>query len=399
MHLQSRVSALLHLSPPVLSAYVDVNPGNPRNQSTPRGYMTWLKAAGQAVAKQLPASARKHFRRQLRRIEEYLRRVRPRSRSLVVFAGPQVWEAIPLQVEVAEELHWGKPSLKHMAWLLDEHRPRGAVVIDGSGARFLRFWMGTVDQDLNLPFSLDVSSWRKPHLVGPSTPGVSKQYGVHRDRVDSRTAEQRSRFLKQLVPRIVDWSIDGQISPVVLVGEADEIDTVLNGVPADFRTQIASLPKLLPQIAESELGKRLRPLLNRWEREYENAIVKELVSEQHSRPAVTGLDRTLDRLQRGQARELVVARGFTGSVQQCTNCGWIDSSDDSVCPICSSKRQPRTLRTVLPELAGSLSVPIEVVAGDAAKKLRAAGGIGAWLRTGRTRSFQKTNVPLLSRAG
>ena len=51
--------------------------------------------------------------------------------------------------------------------------------------------------------------------------------------------------------------------------------------------------------------------------------------------------------------------------------------------MCGSERRPRSLRTVIPELASLQGVPIEVVSGTAAKKLRAVGGIGAWLRTNR----------------
>lgn len=399
MSLGSKLSRLTNVSPPVLTAYLDVNPGNERNQSAPPGYVRWLKSAGQALRKELPRPEQKTFQAQLKRIDKYLRTTRSRSRSLVVFAGPQLWEVIPLQVDVGEELHWGKPSLQHLAWILDEHRLRGAVLIGGSGARFFRFWLGTVAEDPAFDFALDISSWRKPHLVGPSTPGVSKRTGVQRDLVGSRAAKQRLHFLGQLARRIVDWSDEGQISPIVLVGDAEEIETVLKTVPAAWRHQMIAHPKLLSRISPSEAGKQLLPALNRWERDYERRLVEELMSGEGSHQAVTGLDQTLDKLQRGQVRELVVARGIAGSVQQCTNCGWVDRSADPRCAICGSERQPRTLRTILPELASSLAVPIEVVAGEAAKKLRTTDGIGAWLRTARARPDQKANVPLLSQTG
>ena len=172
MSLDSKLSGLSHLPPPVLTAYLDVNPANPRNQGTPRGYVTWLKSAGQAFGKELPRDARKAFRIQLKRIEDYLSTHRPRGRGLLVLAGLHVWEMLPLQVNVTEELHWGKPSLQQMIWVLDEHRPRGAILIDGSGGRFFRFWLGTVTEDEAAAFFIDYSSWRKPHLVGPSTSAV-----------------------------------------------------------------------------------------------------------------------------------------------------------------------------------------------------------------------------------
>src|SRR5688572_29546275 len=124
MPLKMRLSGLPQLPPPVLTAYIDVNPGNPRNQGS-RGYLTWLRSTGQALVKELPRNAQAAFRSELKRIETFLITERPRCRALVVLAGPNVWDVVPLQVDVSEELHWGKPSLQQMTWVLDEHRPRG----------------------------------------------------------------------------------------------------------------------------------------------------------------------------------------------------------------------------------------------------------------------------------
>lgn len=398
MSLASKIAVLAHLPPPILTAYLDVNPSYPRNQSTPRGYIRWLKSAGQELSRELPLDSQKPFRLQLRRIDRYLKTARSPSQSLVILAGPQVWEVIALQVEVTEELHWGKPSLHQMTWILDEHRPRGAVVIDGTGARFFRFWLGTVDETPQYAFSFDVSSWRKPYLVGPSTPGVSKQHGIQRDRVSARAAAQRQHFLKKASHRIAEWAKDANISPIVLVGSAEEIESITKTLPAELRTKIVPLPKALPQVLRTELSKRLKPILNRWEREYEAQVVEEVAAGVASGQTVIGLQHTLDRLQKNQLRELVVARGLRGSAQQCSSCGWIDESSETTCTICGSNRQTRTLRTLLPELASTYSVPIEVVAGKAGTTLLARGGIAGWLRSARKPSAHKSNMPVLSAA-
>jgi len=394
----AKIASLPHVPPPVLTAYLDVNPSNPRNQSTPRGYLKWLKSAGQALGHKVPPEARKLFRAQLRRITRHLAMSRPRTRALVLFSGPKVWEEIPLQVEVTDELHWGKPSLQQMAWLLDEHRPRGAVVVDGNSARFFRFYLGSVAEDPPYSFSMDVSSWRKPYLVGPSTPRVSKQSGIERDRVAARVAQQRNHFLRVVSQRMTQWAKDADLSPVVLIGSGNEIDAIRNSVPGEFRRYLVAFPKALPQTSSVEISKRLQPLLERWEREYENKLVNEIIASQGSGQSVIGLDETLDRLQRGQVRELVIARGLKGSVERCAKCCWVDRSATPACPVCGSRRETRTLRTLLPELAGEHSVPMEVVAGGAAKVLASRGGIAAWLRTARGRAQKKPNIPLLFRA-
>jgi peptide subunit release factor 1 (eRF1) len=380
MSLADTLANLPHLPPPVLTAYLDTNPSNPRNQGARRGYVTWLKTAARNLRNELPKEAGKTFRAQLNRIQDYLQTERPGARGLVVFAGPKVWQVAPLQVEVAEELHWGKPSLQQMMWVLDEHRPRGAIVIDGAGARFFRFWLGKVTEDEAAAFHVDYSSWRRPHLVGPSTSAVSKQHGVQRDRVAHRAEAQRDRFSRALRARIERWAAEEQVSPFVLVGDATETEALIESMPATLRTQVATLSKSLPHISASNAKAKLAPLLRRWERDHEATLVEDLISSQGARRAVTGLDETLALLQEGRVRQLVVSRGLSGLLRECLKCGRMDRSADPVCASCGGDRRSRSIRTVIPELASQQEVPVEVVSGDAAKKLRAAGGVGAWLR-------------------
>lgn len=375
----SAVSRLPHLAPPVLTAYLDTNPANPRNQSTPRGYMIWLKSAGQALAREQRPDLQKQVRRELGRLAAHIRGNFAQSRGLVVFAGPDVWEELRLQVPVRDELHWGKPSLQQLAWVLDEHRVRGAVLVDPTGARFFRFWLGRVTEDEHVALSIDKSQWRIPHLVGPSTSGVSKQYGVQRNRVSAREQAQRERFASELAKRIARWMTQQEISPVVLVGEPKQIEGVRAAMAERSREQVVLLPKVLPRTSPADVQRELEPVLREWERKYEVEEVESLLSAHDPARAVLGIDETLHQLQRGRVRELVIARGLKGTARQCLNCGWVDRSGDPVCPLCGSERRSRTLRTVIPELASAFGVPMEIVAGDAATRLRDAGGIGAWL--------------------
>jgi hypothetical protein len=329
----------------------------------------------------MAARDRKLFRRQLARVDHYLRTGRPRSRGLAVFAGAKTWQTIPLQVEVAEELHWGKPSLQQMLWVVDEHRPRGVVVIEGSRARFFHLWLGSITEDKTAAISANTPAGRKKYLVGTSHPGVFKRHGFQRDRAADQKAAERSRFAREVAQRIASWGEERRISPIVLAGSNDLMDATVNAMAPDFREQIAVVRKALPRISPSEVKAKLGPTLKRWERDYEVSLVDALIAARGASTVAIGLDRTLAELQNGRARELIVARGMTGSVRQCVRCGRIDRSADPACPVCGGGRRPRTLRTVLPELASLHAVPVEIVAGRAAEKLRAAGGIGAWLRT------------------
>ena len=136
----------------------------------------------------------------------------------------------------------------------------------------------------------------------------------------------------------------------------------------------------LPHLAASKLQERIAPEITRWKREEELKLVSRMLNLRNGSRAVVGMDETLAQLQLGGTRELVVARGLGGKLKQCARCGWVDRSADRVCASCGGERRVVALRAVLPELARKYGVPVEVVAGEAGRQLRDAGGLGAWLR-------------------
>lgn len=391
MPVAALIARMAHLPAPVLTAYLDTSPAKPTNQNSPRGYATWLKSSGRELAQGLSPEARRQLQRQLRRVQSYLDGSVSFRRGLVLFAGSDVWEQLQMQASVRNELHWGKPSLQQMAWVLNAHRARGVVVMDHEGASFFRFWLGSVVEDREVAVFLDRSSWRTPHLVGPATPGVQKRHGVQRDRVTARMEAQRRRFAADLARRIARWSKREQISPVILVGQRRQIELVLAALPEKLRDTVALVPRIVPRDSASRIQRELAPVLEDWERQYEQRKVRELVSAHSPARAAVGVDETLDQLQRGRVRELVVARGFKGSARQCLNCGWVSRTADPVCLLCGGETRSRTLRTAVPELATAFGVPMEIVAGEAAHRLHEVGGIGAWLGV-RKRPIRKVLV-------
>jgi hypothetical protein len=124
------LESLTQLPSPTLTAYLETSPADSRNLRHPPGYLIWLKSQAKDLEGEIPEGERKTFRQQVERLEQQLTDNPPHARSLVIFAGPEVWQAIPLQVETEDELSWGPPSLTQMQWLVDEHRLCG-VLLDG----------------------------------------------------------------------------------------------------------------------------------------------------------------------------------------------------------------------------------------------------------------------------
>jgi hypothetical protein len=377
-------TALIHslpqLAPPVLTVYLDTSPAKARNQGHPPGYRIWLKSRAQVLLKRIPRSEWKHFRAAAKRIEDRLASSPPREKGLAVFAGPKAWEWIPLQVDVEDEMHWGRPSLVQMLWLLDEHQPAGAVVVDRSGARFFQFHLGAVKEREKDAFKIDISQWRKKHMMPPAHPGVHKTRGAERDTFTQRVEAHYEKLYRAAAERIRAWAQREKLAPLFVVGPNEVAEPVWRKLPRALRERSALVKSDHMKLTPAALRDRLDPEIIRWKRAHELAEVSRLLDNPNGSRAVTGVDDTLRRVQQGEARALLVVRGLGGRLRQCLGCGWVDRSGDRVCPACGGERRTVAFRAALPELARRYGVPVEVVAGEAGRKLREAGGVAAWLR-------------------
>ena len=97
--------------------------------------------------------------------------------------------------------------------------------------------------------------------------------------------------------------------------------------------------------------------------------------------AVATLAKTLEALHEKRVRELLYSQGFGGSGSVCPNCHALFAADAGNCRFCDVLLKPTddlVENVVGTALAGGSSV--EQLRGDAAKKLKAAGGIGAFLK-------------------
>jgi hypothetical protein len=189
---------------------------------------------------------------------------------------------------------------------------------------------------------------------------------------------QYGRFARSLATRVRRWAERHGIRPVLLAGPAEMVEAVFAELPEAFRERAALVRENLSYLSPAELHARLEPALERWKREHEDARVEALLGDGASRTAL-GLDETLAYLQEGRVRELVIARGIGGTVRQCERCGRVDVSAGPTCPNCGGARHRVPVRAAIPDLARRHGVPVEVVAGRAAKRLSEAGGVGAWL--------------------
>jgi hypothetical protein len=374
------VEALPKIPAPVLTVYLNTTPTDHRNLRNPPRYLIWLKTQAKALEEGMPKAELRTFRELLQRVEEFLTQNPPQTRSLAIFVGPDYWQAFVLRVDAHDEIFWGLPELSPLLWLMEEHHLAGVVLADRNGVRLYRYWMRELAQEHKEAPKINVWEWRRKDLKPPSNPGVEMLRGSHRDAFEHRMEAQYARFYAAEVEHIRKWVERWDLEPVFLAGPPKLAEIVWNDLPKALKARTVLVREDLAHLPAGEFEARVESELHRWQRQYERSLIDRLLDGSGERRAVLGVDLTLVGLQEGLTRDAVVVRGIEEQVRQCTNCGWTDRADGSVCAACGGARLLTELRAVLPQLVKRYKVPLEVIADDAGDRLRKAGGIGALLR-------------------
>src|SRR5512135_3220259 len=123
------IQSLPELPAPLLTIYLDTNPTKQMIRGLKPDYVTRFESQAKLIAQAVPTGDLPLFLEQVQRAGTYLREHPLQCRGVIIFAGLDTWELIPLQVDVEDEVRWGTPALAQLFWLLDEHKPHGIVVV------------------------------------------------------------------------------------------------------------------------------------------------------------------------------------------------------------------------------------------------------------------------------
>lgn len=367
-----------HLPAPLLTVYLDSNPGKASNRGPSPEYLTWLNSAGKAIAPGIPPGEQKSFSEQWGRVRAFLRDRPITPRGAVIFAGANLWNNLALEVDVENELHWGKPLLFPLLGLVSRHKPCAVVVVDRAGARFFRYRLGEMTELEQRKFDIDISHWRKKDMGKVSHPGIKKTRGSDRDAFERRVEAQYQRLCGEIADRARELSGQQRLTELFLVGSERLVEPIVQALPRGLQPRVVKIEEDLGRIVSPVLEGRIEPAVAQWEQGQESEMVAALLGTANG--AVSGIDPVLAELQQGRVRIIVVAQTFDCALSQCVACGWTDRSGQEVCPVCGAARRNVKLRETLPELAWSHGAEIEIVGGEASRQLMQAGGIAAWLR-------------------
>lgn len=335
-----------------LSLYLLVDPADTENQSDIPAWKIYLKNAIADIESGLdPVQLRQWkkvrlsdtspetaWARTRKRLEKYLTSYKPAGKTLVLFVSPSSEYRYELPVRVTNAHYFGKPHIQEFLYALDEYEQHLVLLFAEDQTRALQFVLGETAADATVTAD---QAWLR-----------SVRKAAHAQDIQWRDDELTRRFLRSISTQVDKYFLQNpDIERVVLGGNMELANAVRRLLhPAATERVIATLPIPITA-APHEVAARIYDVAKQAERDHEAQLVGEVAGQAAAGGrAATGFTAVNRAMERGAVQLLVLP--FPGAAEDVE---------------------------LLLLQAVRLGAGVEFVRGDAADRLREAGGIAARL--------------------
>jgi hypothetical protein len=358
-----------------LTLYLNTNPSLPRTT-----YVSRFRDLVRKLSSRIAPEARKPFDAAVIRVARFLEQFQPNGSSCLVYAGEKTLEDFSSRVPVRDEVHWGRPDVSQLLWLLEEYRPYGVLIADKSHIRFLAVRLNEFECCEEFAADVDTTTWRK-RVIGSAARGPSVQKGgVDSRAFDNRYAEQIRHFWRSLHRPLSGLVERYHVRRLVLAGNKSLLPEFAACLPANLSGAVVIRTTIDGFSSPTEAVRRIFPGIEQWEEEHDRKLVRGLLDAASiGARAAVGITPVLKHLQDGRASRLVAARGLDREVFEC-DCGFV-MTQAGACPVCRGNQvRASSLAKVLAQIVARLSLPVDVVKHAPAEELLRNSGLGAFLR-------------------
>lgn len=375
---QSEIEMLTHRDAtpgsPVLSVYLNVDQSQAGNVN--RGFDIALRNMLRSFEQQLKDKRRQgEFAADAEQALDYVANHKPGAPGLAIFCDESegfLWSR-ELKAAICNEVHWNEaPYVRPLLELLDEFERYGVILLDRAHARLFTVFMGEIEEHGEL---LAPANVRRIKTTG--TDHLWSQMHFQR-----RANEHERWYLREVAETVDRLAGTYAFDRLVLAGAAEVTGELQQLLPKRLQSRVVASVNLPTNALEAQVVEAALKIEQEVERTHEMKVVDELIAAAaRNQRAVVGLSPTLSQLQEGRISRLVYGERWTAQGWRCGNCAALFAEPASSCVYCGSTIQP------IPDLAENLVAQVagsggklKQVHGEAAARLRAAGGIGANLR-------------------
>ena len=357
----------------VLSTYLDVDQSNAANlnRKFELAFESKIKETGRSFEEEYE---QRDFDGCVAEVRKVLAAYEPRARGLVIFArsAGSIWLR-ELNVPIATEVYWGSTAhVQQFLEALDEFETYGVVVSDRSRTRIFTVKLGTIEKHAEIHAMEGVR-----HIKTTGTDHLYSQSHLQR-----KADEHALSHLKRVVELLAHVSRSTPFEKIVLAGATEATSELFRLLPKTMRAKVVASAPLPGNAPESQIVEEVLFIGRKAERTHERERAEILITasaKAHS--AVIGLPETLSALNDKRVRELIYAEGFATGGGVCDMCHAVFPNDTMSCSFCGVPVKPA--EDLMEHIIGAVlaaGATIEQLRGEAADKLKAAGGIGAFLR-------------------
>ena len=360
------LAALPERDAPVVSCYLDLEPGRDRWESV-------LDRRARLLRRVTAATELRVLDETLARIRSYLStQLHPKTRGVAVFARlgrDPYFCGLQFEVPTATSVSLDTvPNIFHLIELKDTFDRYLVLLSTSNDARIFEVHLGAVSRELWL---------QQPELrrrVGREWSRL--QYQSHRKERDRSFVKEKIRVLERLM--------SGRgYAHLVLAGDPQRLAMVRRELPRTLREKVVDAGTAPAGLNDRGLVEATLATFVQEEERKAGSLVQELISELHSDGlAVTGTANSLQVLRRGQADAVLLATEWSSEMAwSCTRCTWAAAGGvrPEVCAECGSAAlRELDAREEIVRLAEQSDCHVELV--TASPELGRLGGVGCLLR-------------------
>jgi hypothetical protein len=366
----SRLYTLTQQRTYTLTLYLDIDQNKQANRK--RGFVV----QAEALVKELRSGQKKSDRLETacRQALKLVRDMRPKGKAALIVVHPETKLEEVHQTELAfpASIHWRRGAfLRPVVEAMDEHERYAVALTDNKRARIFTVVMGELTEHEDLISDTTARS----RSLGADQMRSQK-------RRDQRRDDEVASHAKRVIDALHDLALRGPYDRLIIGGTPKAAGQLARLLPSRMRGRLVDTVSMRVGGSQKEILNKILAVQLKMERDREKVLVEGVLAELHDRgKAVAGFAPVLDAVNQGRVWTLLYSKGFTATGGECSSCNAYSPHPKGPCVYCGEDVHPlahcidRLSQSVL-EMGGK----VEVVDGDAKKKLSGPGGIAAMLR-------------------
>jgi hypothetical protein len=250
-----------------------------------------------------------------------------------------LFETVPLPGALPElAVVAARPYIRPLLAAIQRHPAYRAALVDTRYA-----WILNISDD-----QIETVAERKDPGV-PSS-GFSGWWGLEAYRIQQRIMTLSKQHFKDTIA-ILERTMDSERRPLVLGGHEAEINQFLGTLPRTMRQDLAgSVSVDMQTVTPGRMRELATPVIDRWVRESEEQLVRDVLSEPPNTSVTTDLDGCLAAARARAVAQLVLTDGHMVPGYACDTCGALSATAAS-CDCPEPAQAVRAVPDLLDELA------------------------------------------------